>query len=480
MGRSRIAENDKDVPPGKLPGRYRPLPAGTHGLERSEVQDDQSRRLRQAMVELIAAKGYAAVRIVDLARLARVSQPTFYELFSDKEDLFVSSYQEVAERTGVAVIGAYATSGSHVDRLSAAIAAFAELAASQPEATSLLVLGAFGAGPKAVERRAGNLAELERRILALRSAPPGPDATRGPDEDVAEESGPEGRDMTVRFILGGLREVAAARLSSGRASELPRLAGEMAAWAASYPRHLPPAILLGAGTTSCAGMPGDDAADQPRAKREAEPLPGGRSETPRPLIRKSQQERIIDATAAIVAEKGLSGLTIPEIARRAKVSHQTFYEIYPSKHDAFLGAQKVGLHQALQVGGRAWQERMPDWPAAVEAGIEAVVAYLIREPDHAHLAIVDTFGASPETIVARQETMDAFAGLLAPGHDFSPPGVRAPGIAAEAVIGGLWQLVHQYAANHRLEELPPLLPQLTYLALCAFLGPEAAAAAVLS
>ncbi len=53
-----------------------------------------------------------------------------------------------------------------------------------------------------------------------------------------------------------------------------------------------------------------------------------------------------------VAAKGLAGLTIPEIARRANVSHQTFYEIYPTKHDAFLGALKVSMHQALLVSAR--------------------------------------------------------------------------------------------------------------------------------
>ena len=42
--------------------------------------------------------------------------------------------------------------------------AFAELAAAKPESISLLVLGAFGAGSKALERRGRMLDELEQRI----------------------------------------------------------------------------------------------------------------------------------------------------------------------------------------------------------------------------------------------------------------------------------------------------------------------------
>src|ERR1700690_2171399 len=87
--------------------RYRPLPTGTHGLDPELVKGDQRSRLQKAMIELIAAKGYPAVRIVDLAKLAHVSQPTFYSLYTDKEDLFLSAYDAVAGRTAETVIDAY-------------------------------------------------------------------------------------------------------------------------------------------------------------------------------------------------------------------------------------------------------------------------------------------------------------------------------------------------------------------------------------
>ena len=47
--------------------RYRPLPTGSHGLDPELVKRDQRQRLENAMIELIAQKGYPAVRIVDLA-----------------------------------------------------------------------------------------------------------------------------------------------------------------------------------------------------------------------------------------------------------------------------------------------------------------------------------------------------------------------------------------------------------------------------
>src|SRR5271167_1231575 len=105
--RNSAAAADDEPTDREQGDRYRPLPTGSHGLDPDLVKRDQRERLQQAMIELIAAKGYPAVRIVDLAKLAHVSQPSFYGLYADKEALFLSAYDEVARKTAKAVIGAY-------------------------------------------------------------------------------------------------------------------------------------------------------------------------------------------------------------------------------------------------------------------------------------------------------------------------------------------------------------------------------------
>jgi AcrR family transcriptional regulator len=444
--------------------RYRPLPTGTHGLDPELVKDDQRKRLQQAMIELVADKGYAAVRIVDLAKLAHVSQPTFYSLYTDKEDLFLCTYDEVAGRTSTAILEAYNAAPRCNQRLLFGMRAWASLAATEPEAVSLLVLGAFGAGSKALERRGRILEELERLINATRSSPDRLDAA-------AEES----TDLTVKAIIGGVREVTAVRLREDRAEELPGLADDLIAWATSYPPRLPSGLEAPAPS---GGGPAERTVAEPseRARRAEGRLPSGRSDLPRQFIVKSQQERIVDATAAIVAEKGLAALTIPEIVRRANVSNQTFYDIYPSKRDAFLGAQKVGMHQALGVTVAAYEAHPNDWPRAVGAGVRALVHYLVSEPAHAHLTLVDTFAASPQASEIRNSMMHAFAAYLGPGYELVGDPRKVPAVAAEAIAGGLWQILHHYIESDRIDELCGTVPQLTYFALTPFLGPVDAAA----
>jgi AcrR family transcriptional regulator len=440
--------------------RYRHLPTGVHGLDPEEVQRDQRERLEAALVELIARDGYQAVRILDLTKLARVSRLTFYSLYTNKEELFLDAYDDIAERTAKTIIGAYSAEGRAGERLRIAMRAFAGLAAAEPEAVSLVALGAYGAGPKALERSNRTRDAIEQGILSNRDGA----ATK------------RTTDLTVKVILGGVREVTAARLRDGRAGELPGLADELAAWAGSYPVKLPagleappPAPRRDSGESS-SSTPASE-----RALRAEGRLPSGRHDLPRQFIVKNQRERIVDATAAIVAEKGLAGLTISEIARRANVSHQTFYEMYPNKHDAFLGAQKVGLHQALLVTVEAYDAHKDDWPRGVAAGLRALIDYLSSEPAHAHLTVVDTFGASPEAIEIRDTALPAFAAYLNPGYDLAPKGVDVPSIAAEAIAGGIWQVLYHYIEHKRLAELPDAVPQLIYVALTPFLGPTEAA-----
>jgi AcrR family transcriptional regulator len=502
--------------------RYRRLPTGAHGIDPEEVKRDQRERLQNAIIELIAERGYQAVRILDLTKLARVSRPTFYSLYEDKEELFLAAYDEIAQRTAKTVIEAYEAQDAPNGRLQAAIRSFAELAASAPEAMSLMVLGAFGAGPKAIERRNRTLRALEHSIRVSRDgASAGARGraaggkTGGSGAARAQETG---EDLTVKVILGGIREVTAARLRQGRVGELPGLADELATWAACYPVKLPAGLRApsparpgrrgsdeesgeGEGPereSGQAGSAGDSAelqaagrtgrragarggAQSERALRAEGRLPSGRHDLPRQFIVKNQRERIVDATAAIVAERGLANLTIPEIARRANVSHQTFYEMYPTKHDAFLGTQKVGLHQALRVTVAAYEENKEDWPRGVAAGLRALLGYLASEPAHAHLILVDTFAASPEAIEIRDTSIHAFAAYLQPGyHHASKQGSGAvgpavPGVAPEAIAGGIWQVLNYYIEDERTDELPEVAPQLIYAALTPFIGPKDAA-----
>ena len=465
-GKAKSSAGQDSAAVGSGAARYRRLPTGAHGLTREEVERDQRGRLRSAMIELIAERGYPAVRILDLTQLAHVSRPTFYNLYADKEELLLSAYEDIAGRTTACVAEAYGKGESEEGSLDLALLAFAELAAAEPEAMTLALLGTFGAGPRALSRRNRTTQALEQMIQT------------GRDRSWSEHPA----DLTTKFLIGGIREVSATRLRQGRAEELLGLASELGGWANDYPRTLPLGLegaLRVRPREDERGEHGErgtaSVAAPTRGRRAEGRLPSGRHDLPRGEVVKSQRERIVDATAAIVAEKGFAGLTIPEIASRANVSHETFYEMYATKHAAFLGTQKVGLHQALRVTAEAFDAREAEWHEGVAAGIDALMEFVCSEPEHAHLTLVDTFGASPAAIEIRESALAAFTGYLQPGFAHAPPHIEVPEIAAEAVAGGIWQVLHHYVEHGRIDELCDASPQLVYLTLNPFTGPELAA-----
>jgi AcrR family transcriptional regulator len=70
----------------------------------------QRAKLLDAMVRVVAEKGYEAATVADAVKLAKVSRGTFYELFESKESCLAAAYrlgQEVlASRVSDAVLGA--------------------------------------------------------------------------------------------------------------------------------------------------------------------------------------------------------------------------------------------------------------------------------------------------------------------------------------------------------------------------------------
>jgi AcrR family transcriptional regulator len=70
----------------------------------------QRAKLLDAMVRVVAEKGYEAATVADAVRVARVSRGTFYELFESKEACLAAAYRlgldVLAGRVGEAIGGA--------------------------------------------------------------------------------------------------------------------------------------------------------------------------------------------------------------------------------------------------------------------------------------------------------------------------------------------------------------------------------------
>jgi AcrR family transcriptional regulator len=85
------------VTPGVFFGGAAVLPRGPHALPREAVLAEQRERLMAAVTELIAAGGYARVKIGSLAGRAKISRTAFYECFPSKEACAYAAYERFTE-----------------------------------------------------------------------------------------------------------------------------------------------------------------------------------------------------------------------------------------------------------------------------------------------------------------------------------------------------------------------------------------------
>jgi AcrR family transcriptional regulator len=202
-------------------------------------------------------------------------------------------------------------------------------------------------------------------------------------------------------------------------------------------------------------------------------LPRGRHGLPRQFVVRSQRARMLDATSRAVSELGYPGLTVAAILERAGVSRKTFYEHFSDKEECFLAAYDVVVEGLVRGVSDAYNSQVL-WRDKVRAGLAEFLRFLAAEPDFARMCIVEVLAAGPSALERRDGAMRVFTVFFEAGRQEAPPGARLPELVSESVVGAIYEILYTRIRASRTEELPDLLPDLMYIALVPYLGPEEA------
>lgn len=201
------------------------------------------------------------------------------------------------------------------------------------------------------------------------------------------------------------------------------------------------------------------------------PLPG-RQLISREFIVRHQRARIVSALAEEVAENGYQAATVTAIVKRAGIARNTFYENFSSKEDCFLAVQELAMSRALEHVVEAAGE-LEEWSQRVVAGLAGFLDFIAEEPALARACIVESLAAGPGPARQHQESLQSFVSLFKLGRDVSPYGKELPESLEEAMIGGVFWIVHQRLLQSADGEIRELLPELAEFVLTPYLGVEA-------
>ena len=107
----------------------------------------------------------------------------------------------------------------------------------------------------------------------------------------------------------------------------------------------------------------------------------------------------------------------------------------------------------------------------MRAAYEAMFSFGIEEPEYTTLGAVQMYTAARRALQTRDTIMEGLEALLAPGYERKPD---VPRIAAEAIGGAVYALIHDQVKRNGPRSLPELAPMATYMTLAPFLGGEEA------
>jgi|SRR6187549_465282 len=202
-------------------------------------------------------------------------------------------------------------------------------------------------------------------------------------------------------------------------------------------------------------------------------LPRGRHGLSREFVAQNQLGRLLDSIAESLHEHGYDRTTVSVITAQARVSKSDFYRHFQNKDECFLAAYDHAVERLRGevtdacAGEAAWAER-------VAAALEAMLAFLAREPARADLLFVEGLRAGPAVYARFQEAVQSFVPALREGAPVPERG-EAPGDGvAEAVVGGTASLLSRWILAGESEELEARFPEIAEFALTPYLGSDEA------
>jgi AcrR family transcriptional regulator len=401
------------------------------------------------MVESVARHGFAGTTLRELVALAGVSRTTFYTHFENKQDCFLSTFDEIVAQVTGRVKNAVCSQDDFRGQLIGGLAAIMDLVVEEPDAASLVAVESLTLGAGGVAHRQRASREFEAMVRQSFEC-------FAPSKRVS--------DATIRAIVAGIHGVIYRRLRVGRRELLPGEVEELVDWGLGY---LGPDSAAVRRAVQAAAAPIAAADANIRAQSEAVARWLEPPDSPDSRSTLSQHERILRAAAKVVREQGYEALSIPAISAAAGVSNQTFYENFSSKREAFLAAFEIISREALSVPAAVF-DAAGGWPEAIGIGLRAVLEQIAANELFGRLAFFELATAGPVALDKVDAIVDRGTSVLESGVLRDSTGETPHSTILEAIGSGIWFSIQHELAHDRAESLPELAPEFAKIALAPF------------
>jgi AcrR family transcriptional regulator len=209
-----------------------------------------------------------------------------------------------------------------------------------------------------------------------------------------------------------------------------------------------------------------------RGTETAEPVLGDRGAR-RPDVAGIQRMRLIRAMCEVCSERGMGGIAVTHVVRRAGVSRRTFYEIFDDCEDCFLATFEMAVVRAGSYVAVGYDPTV-GWAERIRGGLEALLRFFEDEPECGRLLVIESASASAKTGELRRGLVDQMVAAVDAGRESANGSSSATALTAEGVVGGVISLIHDRLVCGDIRGLTELANPLMSMIVLPFLGPAAA------
>jgi AcrR family transcriptional regulator len=186
-----------------------------------------------------------------------------------------------------------------------------------------------------------------------------------------------------------------------------------------------------------------------------------------------KRERILKGMLHAVGTKGYERATVQDAISEAGLYRQAFYDSFEDKEDCYLQAIDAGSAW-VELAMREEAAGQTTWRGQLRGALVGLLRFLEEQPEVGRALLVEVHAAGSRAVGRRTEAMERAAAMVDRAREESDD--AAPAISSEAVVAGILAVLHTRLAAQQTDGFIRLLPELMYLAVLPYFGPEAAAA----
>jgi AcrR family transcriptional regulator len=174
-------------------------------------------------------------------------------------------------------------------------------------------------------------------------------------------------------------------------------------------------------------------------------------------------------------ERGFQTLGEEEVCERAGLDLATFHRYYLDLPDCFFHVYRAELRR-YQAEAEAARRQAPDWRGRLRATAYALYRFLAGDQKLRHFNVVEVRGADERTQLLLGAEIEQILDLLDEGRADPDAPDSLTRATAESLGGGIFNELYATAGEgHQMPPESEIVPQMMYMAVLPYLGPEAAA-----